>query len=250
MRAVGRVVADAALSVLSLLRLVDGLSVTGGGVTVVRSVLDTADARAGAGQIDVLAVAVLTGIRVENKDDGWMGRGVAVTIVADQNAGDSAGVYSGLLGDGRDVCGCDSLNISDGRKVGNSLKVGQCGSRQSDNSTILGNGGARLSDDGARKSDGISRFSDSGTGQGNCVAVRIGCNHAVDSNVNGEQDVGASLTLSKTTATVGSGLSTTAMDIIGRARDITLVFVFAVAIIENSTTPAATKESQYTDSVH
>ena len=64
-----RIVANAIIAILSLLRLVHSLASAGCGVTVVRNVLNTTGARAGAGQVDQLISAFLTWVRVEDVDD-------------------------------------------------------------------------------------------------------------------------------------------------------------------------------------
>jgi hypothetical protein len=229
------VVAKAALGVLRALWLVHGLSTAGSGVTVVRNVLNTTGARAGTGQVDVLIIAVLTGVRLEdvNQSGGWLASWeTAVAVVADYDSSDSCNDCCISVGYGRDECGRDCLDIRD-----SGAGFSEGGTGESDDFT-------RLSDDGTRLGNNGTRLSDCGAGQSDCVAIGIGRHTTIDGNVNGEKDIASHILASGKAATAaGRCVSTTTLDIIARAFDITLVIVDAVSTYKDISTVARAEMS-------
>jgi len=115
--AVGGSVADVVVvPVIALLRLVDGKAVAVTVGAVLGNVLRSTLARAGLGDVDVLAIAVGTGVRLEDVDDAsaLAGVGVALSVVALVDGGDGLGLGGGGALDG----GCEGGG--DGGLVGHS----------------------------------------------------------------------------------------------------------------------------------
>jgi hypothetical protein len=101
-----------------------------------------------------------------------------------------------------------------------------------------------LSDDGSRLGNDIGGLSDSSTRKSDCVAIDIGRDNIVDGNVNSEKGITSHVLASSKAATAaGRCISTTTLDIIARAWDITLVIVLAVSTLKHSSTVAKARKS-------
>lgn len=115
--AVSRSVADVVVvPVITLLRLVDGKTVAVTVGAVLGDVLRTALARASLGDVDVLAVAVLARVRLEDVDDAsaLAGVGVALSVVALVDGGDGLGLGGGGALDGGGEGGGDGGLVGHG----------------------------------------------------------------------------------------------------------------------------------------
>jgi hypothetical protein len=114
---VGRSVADVVVvPVIALLRLVDSEAVAVTVGAVLGNVLRTTLAGAGLGDVDVLAIAVLTGVRLEDVDDAsaLAGVGVALSVVALVDGGDGLGLGGGSALDGGGEGGGDGGLVGHG----------------------------------------------------------------------------------------------------------------------------------------
>jgi hypothetical protein len=115
--AVSRSVADVVVvPVIALLRLVDGETVAVSVGAVLGDVLRSTLARARLDNVDVLAVAVLTRVGLEDVDDAaaLSGVGVALSVVALVDSGDGLGLGSGGALDGGGEGGGDSGLVGHG----------------------------------------------------------------------------------------------------------------------------------------
>ncbi|CAF3442001.1 unnamed protein product [Fusarium graminearum] len=115
--AVSRSVADVVVvPVITLLRLVDGKTVAVTVGAVLGDVLRTALAGASLGDVDVLAVAVLAGVGLEDVDDAsaLAGVGVALSVVALVDGGDGLGLGGGGALDGGGESGGDGGLVGHG----------------------------------------------------------------------------------------------------------------------------------------
>lgn len=115
--AVNRSVADVVVvPVIALLGLVDLLAVAASVGAVVRNILRATLAVTGLRDVDVLAVALLTGVGLEDVDDAaaLAGLGVALTVVALVDGGHGLGLGCGSVGDGSCEGGGDGGLVSDG----------------------------------------------------------------------------------------------------------------------------------------